>query len=232
MRQQCQARCGADTRERYTPPLYHQLKSIAHLALGIHGAVRPSVGRPVDQALRDGRRGLPGGSSLPQLLADKRDYRHRHKRLTLTQILRWADAHHARTGRWPTTYSGPVSEAPGENWNTLDVLLRNGGRGLAGGSSLICLLAEARGAHHHLHPVQLSVAQILAWADQYQRRTGRWPRTSTEPVTPGAPVTWRTVDYCLRKGQRGMPGGSSLVRLLVQHGRGELRRAGKRGAPA
>jgi len=46
-------RGGADTRERYTPPLYHQLKSIAHLALGIHGAVRPSVGRPVDQALRD-----------------------------------------------------------------------------------------------------------------------------------------------------------------------------------
>ncbi len=46
-------RGGAETRERFTPPLYHQLKSIAHLALGIHGAVRPSMGQPVDQALRD-----------------------------------------------------------------------------------------------------------------------------------------------------------------------------------
>lgn len=44
---------GVETRERFTPPLYHQLKSISHLALGIHGALRPSVGRPVDQALRD-----------------------------------------------------------------------------------------------------------------------------------------------------------------------------------
>ncbi len=46
-------RGGAETRERFTPPVYHQLKSIAHLALGIHGAVRPSMGQPVDQALRD-----------------------------------------------------------------------------------------------------------------------------------------------------------------------------------
>jgi len=29
---------GVETRERFTPPLYHQLKSISHLALGIHGA--------------------------------------------------------------------------------------------------------------------------------------------------------------------------------------------------
>ncbi len=46
-------RGGVETRERFTPPLYHQLKSISHLALGIHGALRPSVARPVDQALRD-----------------------------------------------------------------------------------------------------------------------------------------------------------------------------------
>ena len=46
-------RGGVETRERFTPPLYHQLKSISHLALGIHGALRPSVGGPVDQALRD-----------------------------------------------------------------------------------------------------------------------------------------------------------------------------------
>jgi hypothetical protein len=45
-------RGGVETRERFTPPRYHQLKSIAHLALGIHGALRPSVGGPVDRTLR------------------------------------------------------------------------------------------------------------------------------------------------------------------------------------
>jgi hypothetical protein len=44
-------RDGVETRERFTPPRYHQLKSIAHLALGIHAAVRPKVGEPVDQPL-------------------------------------------------------------------------------------------------------------------------------------------------------------------------------------
>jgi hypothetical protein len=44
-------RNGAETRERFTPPRYHQLKSIAHLGLGIHAAVRPRVGEPVDQPI-------------------------------------------------------------------------------------------------------------------------------------------------------------------------------------
>src|SRR5207244_4434814 len=159
-----------------------------------------------------GRRGLRGGSSLARLLAQHRGHRNRADLpdLSEAQILAWADAYHKRHGRWPTEPAGLIARSGGETWSGVDQALRDGRRGLPGGSSLICLLAEARGAHHHLHPMQLSVAQILAWADQYQRRTGRWPRTSTEPVTPGAPVTWRTVDYCLRKGQRGMPGGSSL----------------------
>jgi hypothetical protein len=46
-------RGGVETRECFTPPRYHQLKSIAHLALGIHGALQPSAGGPVDQPLRD-----------------------------------------------------------------------------------------------------------------------------------------------------------------------------------
>jgi hypothetical protein len=45
-------RGGVETRERFTPPRYHQLKSIAHLALGLHGALRPSVGEAVDPPLR------------------------------------------------------------------------------------------------------------------------------------------------------------------------------------
>ena len=66
--------------------------------------------------------------------------------LTVEQILAWADAYRARTGRWPTARSGPVPEAPGETWSGIDRGLRVGGRGLPGGYSLARLLALLREA--------------------------------------------------------------------------------------
>ena len=64
--------------------------------------------------------------------------------LTVEQILAWADAHHARTGRWPHTKSGPVEGAPGEAWGNIDNALRLGRRGLPGGDSLARLLDRRR----------------------------------------------------------------------------------------
>src|SRR6266852_2033748 len=57
----------------------------------------------VDQALRQGLRGLKAGSSLARLLAEKRGSRNlmRLPWLTQAQILAWADAYFARTRRWP-----------------------------------------------------------------------------------------------------------------------------------
>jgi hypothetical protein len=66
--------------------------------------------------------------------------------LTVEQVLAWADAHHARTGRRPAVRSGPVPEAPGETWVGIDLALRRGARGLPGGYSLARLLALLRGA--------------------------------------------------------------------------------------
>jgi hypothetical protein len=71
----------------------------------------------------------------------------RHKPpLTIKQVLAWADAHHARTGAWPTRQSGPVLEAPGEAWKNLDAALHHGHRGLPAGGSLARLLNRLRGA--------------------------------------------------------------------------------------
>jgi hypothetical protein len=41
--------------------------------------------------------------------------RRRWTRLTVEQILAWADAYKARTGRWPTAGSGRVREAARED---------------------------------------------------------------------------------------------------------------------
>lgn len=145
--------------------------------------------KAIDAALRVGVRGLPGGSSLARLLAERRGVRNKSAlpRLTAQGNPAWADAHHRRTGQWPTTNSGPVTGAPGETWPTIDSALRAGLRGLPGGSSLARLLAERRGVRNPAAVPPLRVETILAWADAHRRREGEWPRrlwhcvTSTNP---------------------------------------------------
>src|SRR5262245_13179558 len=116
-----------------------------------------------------GQRGLPGGSSLSKLLADrglKRDRRTRPE-LTHTKILRWADRHHDETGTWPKKTSGPIRHTGGENWENVDRALREGERGLPGGSSLARLLVRSRGVRHQGTLARFSVDQILEWADAH-----------------------------------------------------------------
>jgi hypothetical protein len=90
--------------------------------------------RQVDNALRLGLRGLPGGSSLAQLLAAHRDVRNVHGLPGLTEhiIEQWARLHHERHGGWPTENSGPVEAARGETWRNIDAALGNGDRSLPG----------------------------------------------------------------------------------------------------
>lgn len=171
----------------------------------------------VDTALHRGLRGLPGGSSLACLLAERRGVRNSADPPPLTeeQILAWADAHHRRTGRWPRATSGPVQGAPGETWGAINKALHQGHRTLPGGSSLAELLVRRRGIRNNWHLPRLSNRQIVAWARAHRARTGRWP-TSGSGVVPEAPEeTWKGIDAALRKGRRGLPGGSSLVRLLA-----------------
>jgi hypothetical protein len=101
----------------------------------------------LDNALRVGRRGLPGGSSLRRLLARKRGLRHplALPPLTEEQVLRWAAQHRQRTGAWPRSNTGPVAESPGETWAGLNYALAQGKRGLPGGTSLAQLLATRSG---------------------------------------------------------------------------------------
>jgi hypothetical protein len=92
--------------------------------------------------LRQGHRGLRGGSSLAQLLARRRGVWNQAglPRLTIRQILAWADAHQQRTGKWPTDRSGFIPDSRGETWKAVQMALIQGLQGLAGGSSLARLL--------------------------------------------------------------------------------------------
>jgi hypothetical protein len=140
-------------------------------------------------------------------------------KLTVAQILRWADAHRRRTGRWPTYRDGPIPEARGDTWTAVAAALREGLRGLPGGTSLALLLAEHRGRRTRAALPPLTEAQILDWADAHHARTGRWPSAASGPVAGAPGESWGAVNLALHKGLRGLGGGDSLPRLLVRHGR-------------
>jgi hypothetical protein len=141
-------------------------------------------------------------------------------RLTVQLILRWADAHYKRTGRWPHTRSGPVAAAPGQTWQAVNRALVRGSRGLPGGSSLALLLGEMRGRRNQAQAPPLDARQILRWADAHFRRTGRWPGATAGPVADARGETWGAVASALYAGNRGLAGGETLARLLRRHGRG------------
>jgi hypothetical protein len=136
--------------------------------------------------------------------------------LTVSRILAWADHHHRRTGRWPRASSGGVLAQPGEDWEQVDRALRNGKRGLRGRSSLARLLAQRRGVRNQCALPPLTEDQIVAWAQAYRRRTGRWPAHRREEVEEAPGELWSNLDGALRRGGRGLPGGSSLYDLLCR----------------
>jgi hypothetical protein len=174
--------------------------------------------RNIDAALRGGHRGCPGGYSLARLLADHRGVRNPMGLPDLTgpQVAAWAEAHHRRAGGWPHADSGPVLDAPGEKWDNIDQALRDGGRGLPGGDTLARRLARECGLRYPLGAPALSEGQIAAWAEAHRGRMGAWPvETSGAGLdTPGE--VWRNLNRSLRDGERGLPGGDSLARLIAR----------------
>jgi hypothetical protein len=179
----------------------------------------------IDSSLRGGLRGLAGGTSLRRLLAEKKGVRlDRFGRTSLTvkQVLRWVDAHFKRHGDWPWPDSGPIAGAPGETWKEIDVALRSGSRGLPKKSSIIRLLKEHRGIYpgqkrrpnRMAEAKRLSLKQIRVWAKEHRRRTGIWPHASAGSIAGRPDLNWQIIDTDLRKGCRGLEGGSSLAQLF------------------
>ena len=95
------------------------------------------------------------------------------QRIRKREILAWADAYHAKHGKWPVRSSGPI---PGitYTWQIIDASLRYGHRGLPPGSSLARFLTDAGASGLGLGRL-LSEKQILAWADAHFEAHGKWP---------------------------------------------------------
>ena len=72
-------------------------------------------------------------------------------------------------------------------------------RGLPGGQSLASLLEERRQRRHLRHLPDLTVQQILSWADAYRIRTGAWPLSESGAIPDSGGETWHAVNNALRK---------------------------------
>ena len=184
-------------------------------------------------ALCFGLRGLPGDSSLAELLAEHRgaplpdmgpkalaekirawEEEHfpstgprlrlpkgpRRTPLTIDAILAWADAFHAAHGRWPGNRDQTVQAAPDQTWGAIDKALRQGYRGLPGGSSLGRLLVQHRGPEARPQPPRLTVELILAWADQHYARTGDWPTANSGAIPESPGDTWGKIELAAPPG--------------------------------
>ena len=161
---------------------------------------------------------LPGAPLYRSYFQRERSVRNiwRFPLLTYDQIFVWADAHYSRLSEWPQRNSGPVFDAPLETWSAIDMAFAKGNRGLPAGSSLAQFLNEQRGTRNRMALPPLTLDQILGWADKHNERTGAWPTEASGLVLEKPGETWKGVQVALVKGNRGLPGGFSLAKLLAQ----------------
>ena len=185
----------------------------------------------VDNALKTGNRGFPGGSSLAKLLRDRFGVRNVRDlpELSERQILAWADAHFERLGRWPGSSSGIIEGAFGETWASVSSAPKRGTRGLSGGKTITQLLTEKRGVRNPKGLRTLNVEQILRWADDYFAEHGDWPRFKSGEIPGTNRENWSAVNSALVRGTRGLK-KSSLAKLLAKH-RGVRPKSRRMGSP-
>src|SRR5258708_39572075 len=137
--------------------------------------------------------------------------------LTIGEILSWAEAHREATGKWPTHKCGSVIATKFESWANVDSALQQGLRGLPGNSSLARLLAQKKGARNIQALPDLAEQQILQWADDFRKATGKWPTNKSGIIPNSGGDKWHLIENALRFGTRGLPGGSSIAKLLAIH---------------
>ena len=186
------------------------------------GRIAGSLGetwQKIDLALRRGGRGLPYKSSLAMVLLEHCGVRNRMRLPRLTQkfILEWSDHHYSFEGSLPNLASNNDHCAPGETWAAIDRALRNGCRGLPGGSSLAMLLRKKRGYRTSADALPLNTQLLLEWLDFDKRVKGEWPTRTSGPVAAAPGETWARINNALIQGVRGLPCGSSLAQFLAEH---------------
>lgn len=173
-----------------------------------------------NSALVLGCRGLPGGSSLSKLMQTQFGVRNHMNlpRLTEEYISDRISDHHELLGKYPSARCRKqvVGGYEGDTWSGYNASLAQGLRGLPGGSSLAKLLSDRFGVRNIQDLPRLDENQIVSLAECHFNSTGNWPNRRSGYVIGGSTGdTWGGYESALHKGGRGLPGGSSLAKLLA-----------------
>jgi len=134
-------------------------------------------------------------------------------------LLRWADAYHEATGKWPSGNTRRWKSIP-VSWAAVDEAVRSGRvKGVKAGMRLHGFLTTQRDVpRRRVTAKKLTVGQVLAWARQHHDRTGRWPTTLDGQITGGPKgLSWQKLNFGLRAGRYGLPTREYLGSLLVRH---------------
>lgn len=171
--------------------------------------------KALDASLRAGSKGLPGGSSLAKLFKNIKEELGFYY---IDKILDAAKTYYKESQKFPTsTTEDPVPGMSNVTWKNLDARLRSGARCLPGNSSLSLLLepwkAEIQG---DISLSEFSIIRALEIFHEIYKKRPRYGSGQTDlDLVPGMPnENWHAIDAALRKGSRGLPGGSSLLKLF------------------
>lgn len=194
----------------------------------------------LNQALKNESRGLVGSTTLSTLLMPLRQElvalghlkanAATKGELTTSQIIKSAQQFFDTTGELPSHHDGVGVLVPGmhrdETWSAVDSALRNGSRGLEGGTNLYNLLTPLRESLVSSGQLKadsrqkgdLNLSSIINSAELFFNKFGGLPNQlhGSETPVPGMhkDETWKAIDQALIKGLRGLVGGSNLKKLL------------------
>jgi hypothetical protein len=198
-----------------------------HGVLPSENTIEPVPGQPLESwpaiasALRSCNRGLPPGLSLAKLKEKHFSWRNAKNTppLTVDQVVAWMRVFMSKHGRLPKQGEKlGVSGQPGESWRNIQAALCQGGRGLPGGSSLVKLGELYFGAPNRGNRPKITEQEVVSWIRAFKDKYGVYPTETERREVPGQPEeTWQGLKSALKKGCRGLPGDSSLIKLAEKH---------------
>ena len=174
----------------------------------------------ISAALREGLRGLPGGTSLAQLL-DKAGLKANsadRSYPSLMEIIKAAEEFkELNNGNLPSRESGVFPNYLDLTWGKIDAGLKRGDV-IEGtdASSIADLWTKQFGYRNVNNLPDLSENQILEWCDLFKGRTGQFPSNISQSVVEMGTETFMSIDVAFRENRRGMNGHSSLSNFLFE----------------
>ncbi len=178
----------------------------------------------VDSSLKNGRRGLPGESSLAEFIKEHFGIKNRNypPEISIDQVCVWIQKYIDMNGKKPTVKSGPIKFAEGPHegitWAAVNSALQGSRRGLSGRISLPQLIEKRFEIKRSGNPPPLSESIILIWVRKYIEKYGKKPTAKSGSIEFAKGKykreTWLAVDAALRRGTRSLTAQSSLANLI------------------